>query len=78
MEEIGNVLGIPRRDLIEKDVILHRLLRTLSENDFFSTNFLFKGGTCLTKSYLGYYRFSGTWTSLGPIRRSSKGSLRKE
>ncbi len=30
----------------------------LSNDDFFSRNFLFKGGTCLIKNYLGYFRFS--------------------
>ena len=58
IEEIGNKLGFSRRDLIEKDILLHGLLRYLSQNSFFKDNFLFKGGTCLIKSYLDYYRFS--------------------
>ncbi len=56
--EVGRVLGIRRTDLIEKDIILHQLLLDLSKNKFFSGNFLFKGGTCLIKHHLGYYRFS--------------------
>ncbi|MFA4662836.1 nucleotidyl transferase AbiEii/AbiGii toxin family protein [Pyrococcus kukulkanii] len=33
-------------------------MRELYSNDHFSDNYLFKGGTCLIKCYLGYYRFS--------------------
>lgn len=56
VEAVGNALGIPQRDLIEKDMILHRLLGSLPES--FRNRLLFKGGTCLIKAYLGYYRFS--------------------
>ena len=49
---------IVRRDLIEKDLILHRLLIELSSHNHFFDNFAFKGGTCLIKCYLDYYRFS--------------------
>ncbi len=57
-EEVSRVLGIEKTELIEKDLILHQLLLDLSEKEFFKDNFLFKGGTCLIKHYLGYYRFS--------------------
>ncbi len=49
---------IDKRDLIEKDLILHRLLIGLSSDKYFFNNYAFKGGTCLTKCYFGYYRFS--------------------
>jgi len=49
---------ITKRDLIEKDLILHRLLVELSSNKYFFENFAFKGGTCLMKCYIDYYRFS--------------------
>lgn len=49
---------ISHRDLIEKDLILHRLLLNLSSNEHFSRNYAFKGGTCIMKCYLNYYRFS--------------------
>lgn len=49
---------ILRKDMIEKDILLHRILLDLSKEKFFSDNFLFKGGTCLAKHYLGYVRFS--------------------
>ena len=58
IDEISRINGIPRRNLVEKDLLLHRLLRYLSLHPEFNENYLFKGGTCLIKCYLGYYRFS--------------------
>jgi len=58
VNQLAEALKIERNDLIEKDVILHQLLLDLSGNGFFHRNFLFKGGTCLIKCYLGYFRFS--------------------
>jgi predicted nucleotidyltransferase component of viral defense system len=58
IDEISRIRGIQRRDLVEKDLLLHRLLRYLSLYPRFSENYLFKGGTCLIKCHLGYYRFS--------------------
>lgn len=55
---ISQRLNISRRDLIEKDIILTNILRSLSSERNFSKNYAFKGGTCLIKCYLGYYRFS--------------------
>jgi len=55
---IGDKLGIEKRDLIEKDILLQIILNELTKNKDFSENYAFKGGTCLTKCYLGYYRFS--------------------
>src|SRR3989344_3914202 len=55
---ISNRLNIARRDLIEKDIVLSKILFYLSQNADFFQNYAFKGGTCLTKCYLGYYRFS--------------------
>jgi predicted nucleotidyltransferase component of viral defense system len=54
-----NTLGKPRRtDIIEKDFHLHRLLHAISLDAYLRRNLAFKGGTCLIKAYLGYYRFS--------------------
>ena len=50
--------GVEKTDLIEKDVILHRILRELYSSPRFMENYLFKGGSCLVKCYFGYYRFS--------------------
>lgn len=58
VNEVSRVLKIERRDLVEKDFILHQVLLDLSKDEFFHKNFLFKGGTCLIKCYLGYFRFS--------------------
>ena len=44
-------------DLLEKDVWITYILRELRSLDE-SNHLAFKGGTCLVKSYLGYYRFS--------------------
>jgi len=55
---LAGTLSIQRRDLIEKDVILHQMLLDLSSDKFFSENFAFKGKTCLIKCYYGYKRFS--------------------
>jgi predicted nucleotidyltransferase component of viral defense system len=43
---------------VEKDYHLRRLLSEVSKDDVLSKDLLFKGGTCLVKAYLGYYRFS--------------------
>ena len=55
---ISKRLNITRRDLIEKDVILSKILFHLTQDTGFFQNYAFKGGTCLTKCYFGYYRFS--------------------
>ncbi len=55
---IASRTKINKRELIEKDLILHRLLVELSSNKHFFENYTFKGGTCLTKCYFTYYRFS--------------------
>ena len=58
IEQIANVIAAKQTDMVEKDILLQMLLHDLSKNEFFSSNFAFKGGTCLIKSYIGYYRFS--------------------
>ncbi len=55
---ISERLKITSRDLIEKDIIISKILFHLMQDKSFSQNYAFKGGTCLTKCYLGYYRFS--------------------
>lgn len=55
---ISKRLNIKRRDFIEKDIILSKILFYLSKDEYFFKNYAFKGGTCLIKCYLGYYRFS--------------------
>ncbi|MCK9292621.1 nucleotidyl transferase AbiEii/AbiGii toxin family protein [archaeon] len=58
IDYISNKLNIKNKELIEKDLLLHLVLVKLMKNKYFKDNFVFKGGTCLTKCYLGYYRFS--------------------
>src|SRR3989344_796744 len=58
IDYIGDKLGIERRDLIEKDILLQMLLNELVKNKDFKDNFAFKGETCLIKNYFGYFRFS--------------------
>ncbi len=81
VNQISEALKIKRKDLIEKDFILHQLLLDLSKNEFFHENFLFKGGTCLIKCYLGYFRFSEdidfTWKNQEKFNGMSKKEIRK-
>jgi len=80
VNEIARILNIKRRDLIEKDLILHQMLLDLSEDDFFAAHFLFKGGTCLIKSYFGYLRFSEdidfTWKDQSAFSSMSQKKIR--
>lgn len=82
VNETARVLKIGRRDLIEKDLILHQMLLDLSRDDFFAANFLFKGGTCLIKCYFGYLRFSEdidfTWKNQNAFDRLSGKKIRKQ
>ena len=56
LRELSEVLNVNIR-LLEKDFLMHNILTKLTEIVFWR-EFLFKGGTCLIKCYLGYYRFS--------------------
>ena len=54
-----NALGMPKRsDITEKDFHIHRLLDSILNNEYLADRLAFKGGTCLIKAFLGYYRFS--------------------
>ncbi|MFZ3077168.1 MAG: hypothetical protein WA139_01820 [Candidatus Aenigmatarchaeota archaeon] len=41
VNQVSEALKIERKDLIEKDIILHQMLLDLSKNEFFCKNFLF-------------------------------------
>jgi predicted nucleotidyltransferase component of viral defense system len=43
--------GINKPDLVEKDLIIHRILKQLLSSPHFAENYLFKGGSCLVKCY---------------------------
>jgi predicted nucleotidyltransferase component of viral defense system len=67
--------------LVEKDLYLQLILIKLVQNNYFNKNFVFKGGTCLTKAYLGYYRFSEdldfTWINTKEFDNKSNKQIRK-
>src|SRR3989344_309170 len=58
INHVSDKLGIEKRDLIEKDILLQIILNEIIKNKDFRENFAFKGGTCLIKCYFGYFRFS--------------------
>jgi len=68
-------------DLIEKDVMLHRILGEVHASEL-GKNYLFKGGSCLVKCYFGYYRFSVdldfTWEDQTTWKGLAKKRLRRE
>lgn len=55
---LADKLNIKNKEFLEKDILLHLILLNLERNKNFKENYVFKGGTCLIKCYLGYYRFS--------------------
>src|SRR3989344_7664892 len=52
---LGRVTGFPI-GLLEKDYHLTKILHKISEKKI--EHLVFKGGTCLNKCYLGFYRLS--------------------
>jgi len=78
---ISKRLNIARRDLVEKDIIISKMLFYLTQNKDFFQNYAFKGGTCLTKCYFGYYRFSEdmdfTYLNQKEFAGKSKNKLRE-
>jgi len=81
VNEVARTQKIKRADLIEKDLILHQVLFDLSKNEFFHDNFVFKGGTCLAKCYLDYFRFSEdidfTWKNQSAFEGKSQKEIRR-
>lgn len=73
-------LEIKNTTFLEKDIILHRILLRLMHTRF-KDEYAFKGGTCLTKCYLGYYRFSEdldfTYINQKEFHNMSQKSMRK-
>ena len=58
VDYLSGRVGIANKPMLEKDIFLHRILLRLMKNKLFNEGFAFKGGTCITKCYIGYYRFS--------------------
>lgn len=79
LEWISRDKDISKIDLIEKDLILQGILIRLSKSDYFKRHYAFKGGTCLTKVYFGYYRFSEdldfTWMPQGRFEKLSRSQV---
>jgi predicted nucleotidyltransferase component of viral defense system len=82
IEWISNEKGITNKSFIEKDLLLQGLLLELEKSEHFAQNFAFKGGTCLTKAYFGYYRFSEdldfTWMNTQKFSNLSNKGTRKQ
>jgi predicted nucleotidyltransferase component of viral defense system len=81
VNEVAKLQKVKRAELIEKDLILHQVLFDLSKNKFFHHNFAFKGGTCLAKCYLDYFRFSEdidfTWKDQSVFDGKSQKEVRR-
>ncbi len=73
--------GIRKPSLVEKDVLIHRILKEIVLSDL-GDKYLFKGGSCLVKCYFGYYRFSVdldfTWKDQEVWENLGKKKLRRE
>jgi predicted nucleotidyltransferase component of viral defense system len=80
VNEVAKLQKVNRPDLIEKDLILHQILLDLSKDEFFRKSFVFKGGTCLIKHCLDYYRFSEdidfTWKDQKVFENKSQKTIR--
>lgn len=78
---ISKKTEIDKLSFIEKDILLHSILSDLIKSKDFKENFAFKGGTCLTKCYFGYYRFSEdidfTYIKQKDFEGKSEGQTRK-
>jgi predicted nucleotidyltransferase component of viral defense system len=81
IDEVARTQNITRADLVEKDLLLHQVLFDLSKNKFFHDNFAFKGGTCLAKCYLDYFRLSEdidfTWKDQSVFEGKSQKAIRR-
>lgn len=81
VEYISSETGIKNKDLLEKDLILQILLHDVSQDKYLADNLVFKGGTCLTKCYLGYYRFSEdldfSWIKQDEFNSKSQKEIRR-
>lgn len=82
LRRLNDELRPNRTDIIEKDYHLHRLLHEISKDDYLSRNVVFKGGTCLIKAHIGYFRFSEdldfTWKDTGIWEGRTRNQTRKK
>lgn len=72
--------NIRNSSLVKRDILIHRIRKDISSS--LRDSYLFKGGSCLVKCYLGYYRFSVdldfTWRDQSTWKNLGKKRLRKE
>jgi hypothetical protein len=82
LDYLAEKTGVAQKDLLEKDMRLHLLLKELCSDEYFREEYAFKGGTCLIKCYLGYYRFSEdldfSWKNQERFARKTEKQIRKE
>jgi hypothetical protein len=73
--------GVKNRSLVEKDLLIHKILNIIFSSEYFAENYVFKGGSCLVKCYFGYYRFSVdldfTWKDQKVWKNLGKHELRR-
>lgn len=68
-----------RPEIVEKDYVIGWLLTGISTNPETSSNWIFKGGTCLKKCYYETYRFSEDLDfSLTPSALYTKQEIKNE
>ena len=81
IQKVSKLTTIKDITLLEKDLYLQGIISELSKIDYFRKNFVFKGGTCLTKVYFDYYRFSEdldfTWFNQKIFEKKSAKQERK-
>ncbi|MFH0970167.1 MAG: nucleotidyl transferase AbiEii/AbiGii toxin family protein [Candidatus Diapherotrites archaeon] len=82
IQKITNTMNITNTQMVEKDLYLQGLLLELEKSTYFTNHFTFKGGTCLTKVYYGYYRFSEdldfTWIDPQKLESNSANETRRK
>lgn len=82
IKEVSRKSKIQDHSRLEKDIILHEIISELSKNEYFTENYIFKGGTCLVKTYLGYYRFSEdldfTWKNQDIFEGKSQSEINRQ
>jgi len=82
IDYIASKKKIEKKELIEIDLILHQILTELTKDANFSENYAFKGGTCLIKCHLDYYRFSEdldfSWINQNVFLNKTEKQIRKD
>jgi len=78
---VNTIRNIKRKDIIEKDYHIHRILSRIIKEGYLKDNLAFKGGTCLIKTYFDYYRFSEdidfTWKDKSIWKNKTKSQVAK-